>query len=433
MSQQKKTPWAWVPSLYFAEGLPYVIVMTVSTVMYKRLGLSNTDVAFYTSWLYLPWVIKPFWSPFVDIIKSKRQWVLAMELLIGASLGGVAFLIPAPFFLQATLAFFWLMAFASATHDIAADGYYMLALNEREQSLFVGIRSIFYRLSTMFGQGVLIWLAGMLESVWLKELFPTKNIQYAWSLIFFFIAALFIALVLYHQRALPKAETDISRNASVDFNTLMREFFNTIISFLKKKGIVIAILFLLFFRFAEAQLVKIIQLFLLDNREVGGLGLSTDDVGIVYGVCGVGALMLGGILGGICISKGGLKKWIWWMLLSLNLPSLVYVYLAYFQPDNMILVAAAIAIEQLGYGFGFTAYMMFMMYISKGKYQTAHYSICTAFMALGMMLPGMFAGWMQEHLGYRHFFIWVMLCAIPCFIITAFLKISPDFGKKAEK
>ncbi|MEE0974006.1 MAG: MFS transporter, partial [Paludibacteraceae bacterium] len=309
-----KNPWSWIPTLYFAEGLPYVLVMTVSVIMYKNLGISNAEIAFYTSWLYLPWVIKPFWSPFVDLLKTKRWWITTMQLLIGAGLAGIAFFLPTTFFFQATLAVFWLMAFSSATHDIAADGFYMLALNESEQSLFVGIRNIFYRIATITGQGLLIVLAGMLEK-W------TGNIPYAWSLVFFVCAGLFIAIGLYHSYQLPKPTTD--KGASLgSLGNLFKTFF-------QKKGIVLSLAFILLYRLGEAQLAKLASPFLLDKPEMGGLNLSTEQVGIIYGTIGVIALLLGGIVGGIVASKHGLKKWLWYMVAAMNVPNLVYVYLAF--------------------------------------------------------------------------------------------------------
>lgn len=410
-----KNPWSWIPTLYFAEGLPYVLVMTVSVIMYKNLGISNAEIAFYTSWLYLPWVIKPFWSPFVDLLKTKRWWITSMQLLIGAGLAGIAFFLPTTFFFQATLAVFWLMAFSSATHDIAADGFYMLALNESEQSLFVGIRNIFYRIATITGQGLLIVLAGMLEK-W------TGNIPYAWSLVFFVCAGLFIAIGLYHSYQLPKPTTD--KGASLgSLGNLFKTFF-------QKKGIVLSLAFILLYRLGEAQLAKLASPFLLDKPEMGGLNLSTEQVGIVYGTIGVIALLTGGIIGGIVASKHGLKKWLWYMVAAMNVPNLVYVYLAFAQPENFWVISSCVAIEQLGYGFGFTAFMLYLIYVAQGPYQTAHYAICTGFMALGMMLPGMIAGYLQELMGYDWFFVWVCLCTIPGIILADFLPIPKEFGKK---
>ena len=417
--------WAWIPSLYLAEGLPYVAVMTISVIMYKRMEISNTDIAFYTGWLYLPWVVKPFWSPFVDILKTKRLWIFAMQLLIGAGFAGIAFTVPLPFFFQATLAFFWLLAFSSATHDIAADGFYMLGLDENQQAIFVGIRSTFYRIATIMGQGVLIILAGYLERI-------TDNIQFAWSITFFILAGLFILFGFYHRFVLPKPVSDVSY-PNVKLGNVMKEFGGTFVSFFKKPQIVPALFFMLTFRFSEAQLVKLINPFLLDPVDKGGLGLNTETVGFVYGTMGILGLTAGGIIGGITAAKGGLKKWLWPMTLSVLLLSLVYVYLSYSQTGNLLIINLCVIAEQFGYGFGFTAYMLYLMYFSEGRHKTAHYAICTGFMALGMMIPGMFAGWLQELLGYKHFFIWVMICSIVPIIAVSLLKIDTEFGRRLSR
>lgn len=612
---KKRSPWAWIPTLYFAQGIPYVVAMTVSVIMYKRLGISNTDIALYTSWLYLPWVIKPFWSPFVDLIKTKRWWIVSMQLLIGAGLAGVAFLIPVPFFFQATLAVLWLLAFSSATHDIAADGFYMLALDSGQQSFFVGIRSTFYRLAMIMGQGVLIILAGSLEiatgseplkinvlssnttnteyvadvsfardstakeavfmaypselvlstnnissdefikikefaklenekngftivenvnvqTVETKEsswwstnvsaplgLFISKNfgekksdavistgmvgnagiiavslnkkpelgkemvlntrfsdgdksislvsgerlvfnennwnkpaylvvqldqkltgevsgtftsasgnLPLAWSITFYILAGFFVLVFVYHRFALPQPASDAPKNHSP--SEIIKEFGLTFKSFFEKKGIGLAIAFMLLYRLAEAMLVKLASPFLLDTHDAGGLGLTTGQVGFVYGTVGVISLTIGGIIGGIAASRHGLKTWLWPMALAITLPNLAYVYLSWFTPDNLFLVNLAVAIEQFGYGFGFTAYMLYLIYFSDGEHKTAHYAICTGFMALGMMLPGMVAGWIQELIGYSHFFIFVMLCTIPTLLLIPFMKIDKEFGRK---
>lgn len=617
MEKKKTNPWAWIPSLYFAEGLPYVAVMTISVIMYKRMGISNTDIALYTSWLYLPWVIKPLWSPFVDLLKTKRWWILSMQLLIGAGFAGIAFTIPLPFFFQATLAFFWLLAFNSATHDIAADGFYMLALDTNKQAMYVGIRSTFYRVATIMGQGILIILAGFLETTsgaeplkinieaspeytqntlfipqrpniqkqtgdirfltdkeiirigtqginkdslelfvkkitslnqengfivkenenakkgniqtksfwtnhvsqplgnWIKDNFGEKketvtsdkigniavlavylsgkpepekemalnttlnrgdksislilgerlvfnennwnkpaymifqadpklteassaeykgssgNIPFAWSITFFVMAGLFILFSFYHKFKLPKPDSDKS-HAHLTVSSIIKEFFATFASFFKKPQAAAGIFFMLTFRFAEAQLLKLINPFLLDSKDIGGLGLTTGEIGLVYGTVGIIGLTLGGIIGGFVAAKGGLKKWLWPMTLSMILTCLTFVYLSFFQPENLLIINLCVFVEQFGYGFGFTAYMLFLIYYSDGTQKTAHYAICTGFMALGMMIPGMFAGWLQELLGYNHFFVWVMICSIIPIISASLLKINPNYGKKEE-
>ena len=406
--------WTWIPSLYFAEGLPYIAVMTLSVIMYKRLEVSNTDIALLTSWLYFPWVIKPLWSPFVDLIKTKRWWIYVMQLFIGGGMAGIAFVLPGDFFLQATLAFFWLMAFSSATHDIAADGFYMLGLTEDQQAFFIGIRNTFYRIAMITGQGLLVMLAGFLEK-------STGKIPFAWSIVFFILAGTFVGLSMWHKYILPRPVEDAPR-LNVTPSVILVEFFKTFASFFQKKGVIPALLFMLTFRLGESQLVKLASPFLLDGREVGGLALSTGQVGFAYGTVGVIALLLGGILGGMAIARNGLKHWLWPMALAISLPNLVYLYMAYAMSENIFIINGCVAIEQFGYGFGFTAYAMYLMLFAEGGYKTPHYALSTGFMALGMMLPGMISGWIQEQIGYQHFFIWVMICCLPVFFVLPFLK-----------
>ncbi len=608
--QRQTSPWAWIPSLYLAEGLPYVAVNIISVIMYKRMGISNTDIALYTSLLYLPWVIKPVWSPLVDMLKTKRWWIVITQFIIGIGFASIALTIPASFFFRITLAFFWLLAFGSATHDIAADGFYMLGLNTNQQAKYVGIRSTFYRIATITGQGLLVILAGFLESssgrepvslfieaspgyqaeaqhmtsltrvnnlqdsrlyfvterdsfqlsssnieredynrlldsarlsnlkygfvkaeevktksrgwwslqvaeplgswvrerfgeeresvsdltgnlllvpVWLSQppepgrvivlntslkkgdrsialiagehlLFNESNwdkpaimvfqsdpklegytsVQYeglsgnipmAWAVTFFVLAGLFFVFGFYHKIVLPRPDSD-KPHEELKASDVMREFGATFLSFFRKPQIGAALFFMLTFRFAEAQLLKLINPFLLDPIDKGGLGLTTGEVGLVYGTVGIIGLTLGGILGGLAAAWGGLKRWLWPMTLSMLLTSVTFLYLSYTQTGNLLVINICIFIEQFGYGFGFTAYMLYLIYFSEGRYKTAHYAISTGFMALGMMLPGMFAGWLQEQLGYNHFFIWVMICSIIPVIAVSLLKIDPTFGKK---
>ncbi len=345
-----------------------------------------------------------------------------MQFFIGAGLAGVALTLPTENFFKYTLAFFWLLAFSSATHDIAADGFYMLGLKEHQQAYFVGIRSTFYRIAFLAGQGLLVILAGQIEE-------SSGDISFAWMITFLILAGLFVLFFIYHLFILPHPKSDSPRE-DVKLKHFVNEFLRTFISFFTKKEILLIVSFILLYRLAEAQLVKMASPFLLDSKEVGGLALSTSEVGVVYGTVGVIALSLGGILGGIAASKRGLKFWIWWMLIAINLPDLVYVYLAATQTSNFILINICVAVEQFGYGFGFTAFMLYLIYISEGEFKTAHFAIATGLMALGMMLPGMISGWIQEELGYLNFFIWVCISTIPAFIITTFIKIDPEFGKK---
>lgn len=612
------SPWSWIPTLYFAQGLPYVAVMTISVIMYKRLGISNTDIALYTGWLYLPWVIKPLWSPFVDIIKTKRWWTLTMQWILAFALAGIAFSIPTSFFFQLTLAVFWIVGFTSATHDIAADGFYMHALTEHEQSLYVGIRSTFYRIATIAGQGLLVIIAGLIETgtglepalltveaspsysntltlptfdgvatdgekeahfvftsaeiqagvtpsvndsadvkaqiaglekavkewniakrfvapdevkgdnkvaqkakeesaftSWVRNHFGEKrevttdatdnvvvvgvrlskqpapdetkvlnmtfkdgdqsirleqnslsprleftadnwdkpayllfridhklketttatfagasgNIPFAWMVVFIVLSGFFFIVSLYHNWVLPRPASDRPAK-DAQAGSIMKEFFETFKTFFTKRQAAVAILFMLLYRLPEAQLVKLINPFLLDPIDKGGLGLTTGEVGVVYGTVGIIGLTLGGIIGGICAARGGLKKWLWPMAWSMSLTCLTFIYLSYAQDHSLLTVNICVFIEQFGYGFGFTAYMLYLIYFSEGEHKTAHYAICTGFMALGMMLPGMAAGWLQETIGYRHFFVWTIVCCAATIAVCAFIKIDPNFGRK---
>ena len=585
MKKSTRNPWAWVPSLYFAEALPYIVVNGLTAGLYKSMGISNAEFAFFTSWLYLPWIIKPLWSPVVEALKTKRWWIIAMQLLLGTGFAGIAFSLHGSSFFQWTLAVFWLISFSSATHDIAADGFYMLGLSEHQQSYFVGIRSTFYRVGMLIGQGGLLILAGWLQSVTgpppttiqvlsepgisqsmsfqpqrsAKATFDTtkmllqpssglvkignENIPYdsaqlifnrvqqwninhgfytkdqalnlkpeknsdhsngfavlsyhltqkpepgeevvlnfgfdkgdksfalkegsrfvftpenwnkpayliiqadshltkgasatfkgtagdtvfSWSVTFLILAAIFLVLALFHRSIFPFPKEDSTRENT---HSGLKTFWPIVKSFFQKKQIGIALAFILLFRLGEAQLVKISQLFLLDKIEQGGLALSLADVGVLYGTIGMLFLTLGGISGGIWASKVGLKKAFWPMALAMNLPNLAYVYLAYVQPESSYLISCAVAFEQFGYGFGFTAFMLYLIYISEGQYKTSHYALCTGFMALGMMLPGMISGWLQELIGYQHFFIWVMLCTLPGFALLYWIKVDPEFGRK---
>ncbi|MEW6653567.1 MAG: MFS transporter [Bacteroidota bacterium] len=494
---ESRNPWVWVPSLYFTEAIPYVMVMSVSVMMYKNLNVSNADIAFYTSLLYFPWFLKFLWGPFVDMFKTKRKWTVSMQLIVAVALFGIAASLTTESYWSLTLIVFALMAFASATHDIAADGLYLLSLEEKQQSAFVGVRSTFYRIATVVGSGLLVVIAGGLA--------PSLGFKNAWSIVFVFIGSIFFLLFLYHKFILPYPIEDkgtlkeklnskqigfmiggfiffaaaiyiayLFLSTALSFAGLLApwktiittillvlimvfvfrtyvasfvekfeksdnknrmllpliEFLKAFVIFMQKKDIWTVLGFLLLYRFAESQLVKLVQPFLLDPRSNGGLGLTTSEVGIVYGTVGIIALTLGGLIGGYAISKKGLKFWLWPMVFFMNVPNLAFVYLSAYQPTSFFLINTAVAFEQFGYGFGFTAYMMYMIMISQGEHKTAHFAICTGIMALGMMLPGMTSGAIQEVIGYANFFWWVVISTIPGFIVAALIKIDPEFGKK---
>lgn len=398
--------------------------MTLATVMYKNTGYSNTDIALYTGWLYLPWVIKPLWSPLVEMFGTRRRWVVVLQFLLGTSMAMVALTTHLPAFFQASLAVLWLMAFSSATHDIAADGFYMLALRKQQQAAFVGVRSTFYRAATILGQGALVSLSGVLIE-------RHGDAHTAWSIVFVALGALFLTLFAWHAFMLPRPAGDTPPAAGHGGSQLYREFFDTFAAFFRKDGIGVILAFLLLFRLGEAQLLKMATPFLLDPRAVGGLGLSNTDYGFAYGTVGIIALTLGGLLGGVTIARFGLKKCLWPMAFAVHVPDLVFVYLSSAMPTQLGVITGAIALEQFGYGFGFASYLMFMIMVSDGAHKTAHYAICTGFMAMGMMVPQMASGWVQQQLGYQHFFIYACLATIPAFAVTALLKIDPAFGRES--
>ena len=419
------SPWRWIPSLYFVQGIPYVVVMTLSVVLYKNLGISNTDIALYTSWLYLPWVIKPLWSPLAELFGTKRQWVAVLQFLVGAALAGVALTIPTEKVFQLSLAVFWLMAFASASHDIAADGFYMLALPQRTQAAFVGVRSTFYRLANIGGQGGLVYLAGELTE-------RTGSAVQAWTGVFWLLAALFVLLALWHAVVLPRPAADVPGVGRSGARGLLQDFFAVFGSFFRKPGIGITLAFLLLYRFPEAQLLKLASPFLLDPVAQGGLGLTTKAVGIAYGTVGLTALTLGGLAGGWVISRWGLKRALWPLVLAMHVPNVAFLVLALTHPTSLALISTALAVEQFGYGLGFTAYLMYMILVAEGPQKTAHYAICTGFMALGMMIPGMWSGWLQDQIGYVPFFVWVLVATLPSFAMAALIKVPDDFGRKVD-
>lgn len=423
----RQSPWAWIPTLYLLQGLPYVVVMTLSVVMYKNLGISNTDIALYTSWLYLPWVIKPLWSPVIELLGTKRRWIWALQFVVGALLAAVALTLPMPSFFQMSLAVLWLMAFASASHDIAADGFYMLALQTHQQAAFVGVRSTFYRIANIAGQGGLVYLAGTLTE-------QTGSAVSAWSTVMAMLAVVFVVVAVYHLMMLPAPAADQPvQRAGRTTGAFFADFWRVFVEFFRKPGIGIIVGYLLLYRFPEAQLLKLATPFLLDPLAEGGLALSTKEVGIAYGTVGLLALTLGGIAGGLVIARFGLKRALWPLILAMHVPNVIFLAMAFYHPGSLWLISSALAVEQFGYGLGFTAYLMVMIMVADGPHKTAHYAICTGFMALGMMLPGMWSGWLQDQIGYIWFFAWVLVATIPSFVMTALIRVPDDFGKKVAQ
>ena len=438
MDQMKtKSPWWWVPSLYFAEGIPYFLVNNISVMMFTKMGVPNGQMAFFTTLLYFPWFLKGLWSPIVDVIRTKRWWIVTMQVLMTAMMLLLTLTLPKPSpeliasgqtsagLFWFTLVLFIITAFASATHDIAADGFYMLAHSPSSQAAFIGIRSTFYRISSVFGQGVLVLIAGLVER-------SSGNIPLSWQVTLGVSALVFAAVSLYHIFFLPRSADDAPRVKADEAANTWKELGASFVTFFTKPGVLLAIFFMLLYRLPEGFLIKMCQPFLVATADKGGLGLPTDVVGVVYGTFGVIALLAGGIVGGLVASRLGLRKSLWWMAAGMTLPCLTFVYLATSLPQNVVIITIALAVEQFGYGFGFTAYMLYMMYFSEGEFKTSHYAICTAFMALSMMLPGFVAGYIQEAIGYVNFFWMVMLCCMATVGVTflARRKVNPEYGKK---
>ncbi len=417
----RHTPWSWVPTLTFSDALPSVAVVTISVILLKQLGLSNAAITFYTSWLYLPWVLKPVWSPFIDLVKTKRWWILAMEMLIGAAFGGIAFTIPTAFWLQGSLFLFWVMAFAGASHCVAADGFYMLGLDHQQQAEMMGVRTLFDRLATIFGQGILVMIAGNLQVVF------RGSIAFSWSLTFYGVMGLFILLWLWHAYTLPYAPEDVKR-PYINAHTIWHGFMQTFRTFFQKEGIWFAVLFIVFFRMPEGLLSKVSELFLIDAGHNGGLGLSPQEYGLVQGTVGIIGLAMGGLLGGFVASRDGLKRWLWPMVVAFTLPQLIYVYLSYALPQSLVVVSACVFVEQATYGFGLTAYMLYMIYICRGEYKTSHYALASALMFLSMMLPGIVAGTLQESIGYRSYFLFTLASCAIMYVLAAFMRVE-DAGE----
>ena len=418
-----RNPWSWIPTLYYTQGIPYVMVVTVSVILYKDLGVPNTQLALYTSLLSLPWAFKPLWSPFIDIVRTKRWWTYTMQAAIAAGFAGAAVTLGTPWFFEASLAFLFLIAFCSSTHDIAADGFYMLSLSDDRQSFFVGIRSTFFRLAMWSGEGLFVVFAGLLAT-------RIEDPATPWILVLGGLAILMAGMSAYHAAVLPAPAEDAP--ARREGESPLQAVWDTLADFFRKDQIVLAVFFVLLYRLGEGQLVKLAAPFLMDSRELGGLGLSVTDVGVINGVIGLLALTAGGILGGIAISRHGLKAWLWPMILIINLPNLAYWALARYQPDSFTVISTLVGVEKFGYGFGFAAFLMYLIYLARGPYKTAHYAFGTALMAFGMAIPGAISGFVQQALGYERFFLWVLASALPIFVLTPFLRIDPDFGKKKD-
>ena len=420
-------PFTWVPSLYLAESLPFSAVMLISVIMFKEMGLTDSQITLYTGWLGLPWVVKPIWSPIIDNFKTKRWWIVNMQFVMGIALALVAFTLPTQFWLKGCLAIFMVIAFASATHDISADGFYIIGLSGKEQELYVGVRNTFYRIGMVIGQGGLVLLAGVMQEGYLGS--AVQSVEMSWAIVFAIVGTLMLFLCLCHSFMLPKVEKSVHENFS--FSEQAHEFLLTLKVFLTKPHLVSALCFILLFRLPEGLLTKIVPLFLTRTAAEGGLAMSDTDFGLIYGTLGVIGLLLGGLVGGWCVSRWGLKRCLWPLVFCITLPDAVYVYLSYFPTSDLWLVGAYDCIEQIGYGLGFAAYTLYLVTFSRGERSTAVFSICTAGQYLGgVMLPGMVSGLISDNVGYQKFFLVIMLLCLVTFAVTAFVKIEEENARK---
>ena len=406
-------PARWVPTLYFAEGVPFFAVALIAGILYKRLGLRNDVITFYTSLLLLPWSLKPLWSPLIEMFKTKKFFVVALELAGGLSLALVALCLPLPGYFGYTLALLAVVAFCSSTHDIAADGLYIASLSPKEQAAYTGWQGGFYNAARFFSQGGLIILAGYLEL--------RVGVPRAWMAIFVAMGLILMALSIYHAQVLPSGRAE---RRSESIREMAATFKEVVVSFLKKPNIYLLLLFIVLYRAGEGQVVKIGPLFLVDKRVAGGLGLTTDQFGTIYGTFGTLAFVAGSILGGYFTSWLGLRRALLPLVCAMNFPNLAYVYLSTALPTSHLAVTAALSVEMFGYGFGFVGVILLMMQeIAPGKYQTAHYAFANSLMNLGLLIPGTVSGKIQLAVGYRNFFVWVLLSSIPALILSRLIPI----------
>ncbi|HJO95454.1 MAG TPA: MFS transporter [Victivallales bacterium] len=415
----RKDVWFWVPSTFFMEGLIGTVILYMAAIMYKNLGLSNTQITVITGMLLLPYGLRPLWAAFVDLFMTKRWWIYFMEILIAACCVALIFALQTPFFITATIAIFWAYAFIGTSHDMACDGNYIVQLVPHEQSLYLGVQGASYQVGKILVQGVLIMIAGYL----FEEI---GNYHTVWAIVIGIAGAIILTVAIYHRFVLPKNEK--LRNVRT-LKSAYQEFLRVFIEFIKIKRLWIGILFLLLYKLGETLANKIMPLFLLSSAHTGGLGLTDQFTGFSYGVVAPIALLLAGLLGGYAIYKKGLKFWLWWMVIIMNLPHLLYVILAMYQPTNHLFILSCITIEQFCFAFGYSAYAFYLMYLVRdSRFKTAHYAFFSGIMMLALMGPGMISGWLETLLGYEHFFWLVLAMVIPTIIVVAFLKIDKSFG-----
>jgi PAT family beta-lactamase induction signal transducer AmpG len=411
-----RRPLAWVPTLYLAQGLPFYAVALVAGLMFKSLGVPNDQIARWTGLLGLAWVFKALWSPFLELVPGKKGVVVVFQLAGGCILGAVALVLQLPGWFAACIGLLALASLASSTHDIAADGLYIAKLSSRQQAAYAGWQGAFFNAAKFLSLGGLVILAGQLE----QQVGPRP----AWALVFGLIGALLAGLGLYHWWALPGAGRTAAATGSV--RTVAATLLDVVRAFFDKPDIWTALLFILLFRAGEGQIQTIGPLFLRDAREAGGLGLSTAQVGAAYGTFGTFAFLAGTVGGGYFTSWLGLKRAMPWLIVAMNLPNVVYYYLGVAQPSSQGLITGALSVEMFGYGFGFVGITLFIMQVvARGRYQTAHYALGTGFMQLGFVLSKMASGDIQQALGYRHFFLWVLLAAVPALLMVRWMRL-PD-------
>lgn len=417
-ARHKVSPIAWVPTLYFAMGMPFVVLNMVCTLMYKGMGVSDAQIAFWTSLIMLPWTLKPLWSPFLEMYRTKKFFVILTQSLTGVVFAMVAFALHLPDFFAITIALLAVIALSGATHDIVADGTYMSVLSNEEQARWIGWQGAFYNIAKITATGGLVYLAGVLISRF--------GITKAWMIIMLVIGIIMIVLGIYHFFILPTDGKNGAKKQSISDS--LSELWSVFVKFFQKKHIIYYLCFIILYRFAEGFVMKIVPLFLKAPRTEQGLGLTEQEIGLCYGTFGAAAFVLGSILAGYYIAHRGLQKSLFSLALVFNLPFVAYTFLAIYQPGSLALIGGAIVVEYLGYGFGFVGLTLFMMQqIAPGEHQMSHYAFASGIMNLGVMLPGMLSGFVSDALGYRNFFIFVLFCTIPALLITRFVPFTyPD-------
>ena len=422
-TKKERSPLAWVPSLYLAQGLPFFAVAMVAGQMFKSMGVANDDIAHWTAAIMSAWIFKPLWSPFLELASSKKIIVVSFQLIGGACLGLVALALHMPFWFAACVVMLTLVAISSATHDVACDGLYISSLTPKEQAAYAGWTGTFFNAGRFISSGGLLLLAGYFEK--------TMGVVSAWTIVFCILAAAMAALGLYNSWALPLAKNPVS--ADITASAIARTLKEVIIDFFKKPGIWVSVLFIILFRAGEAQVQTIGPLFLREARNLGGLGLTTIEVGAVYGTAGTVAFVVGSIAGGYFTSWLGLKRAILVLILAVNLPNLVFYFLSTTLPTDLTLIGAALAVEMFGYGFGFVGLILYMMQVvAPGKYQTAHYAFATGIMQLGFSLFKWVSGDIQIALGYHNFFLWVLAAAVPVAILSQIIPMSASERQQAD-